>query len=307
MELRHLRYFAAVAKQLSFSKAAEELHISQPPLSRQIQELERELGTTLFDRKAKKIELTKAGEYLSIEARRILDAVAMAASAVKAIGDTEARSLRIGSVSFLMYSALPPFFELVREKEPDIRLEIYNMSTEAQERAIHSGAIDIGFVRAAMLDESLSFEPLAEEPLAIIYPASVSVSPDPRLCIEGLGSSSFIAISPTSGPVLSEKVRSILEEYGCVPNVGYVCSDAYSIIKLVGTGLGWSIVPDLAYRDAAIAGVSITMLPQTMGIGLCYGKDELSDEERRFVALAKSYFADRSRLTRGTSAPYFPS
>jgi DNA-binding transcriptional LysR family regulator len=139
MELRHLRYFAAVAKHLSFSKAAEELHISQPPLSRQIQELEKELGTLLFLRKAKKIEFTKAGDYLQIEAQRILDSVEMVARTVKIIGDTQSSSLRIGCVNFLMYSVLPPFFEIVREREPGIRLELSILSTEAQERAIRSG------------------------------------------------------------------------------------------------------------------------------------------------------------------------
>jgi DNA-binding transcriptional LysR family regulator len=295
MELRHLRYFAAVAKHLSFSKAAEELHISQPPLSRQIQELERELGTRLFERKAKKIEFTKAGDYLHIEAQRILDSVEMVARTVKVIGETQSSSLRIGCVNFLMYSVLPPFFEIVREKEPGMMLELSILSTEAQERAIRSGAIDVGFVRSWEGEEGLVFEPLSEERLAIIYPGTAEMETDPARCIEGLRESAFVAISPVTAPGLAEKVRSICEEYGCVPNIGYVCSDAYSIIKLVSTGLGWSIVPDLAYRDAAIAGVSIAMVPQTMVLGLCYGKAELSENEKRFIDLAKGFFSDRAK------------
>jgi LysR family transcriptional regulator, benzoate and cis,cis-muconate-responsive activator of ben and cat genes len=295
MELRHLRYFSAVANCLSFSRAAEELHISQPPLSRQIQELEKELGTALFDRKGKSVELTKAGEYFQIEVQRILDSVDMVARTVKVIGQAGASSLRIGCVNFLMYATLPPFFELVREREPDMKLELSIMSTEAQERALRSGGIDIGFVRSGIGDDSLTFEPLSEERLAIIYPSATKLSDDPSACIESLRESAFITISSSMAPGLAEKVQSVCSEYGCVPNVGYVCSDAYSIIKLVGTGLGWSIVPDLAYREAAIEGVSIVMLPHTMVLGLCYGKAFLSERESRFIALAKGFFADRAR------------
>lgn len=280
---------------MSFSKAAEELHISQPPLSRQVKELEKELGASLFDRKAKGIELTKAGEYLKIEAQRLLDSVSMVAHTIKVIGDSQSRSLRIGCVNFLMYSILPPFFEIVREREPGLRLELSVMSTEAQERAIRSGSIDIGFVRSWVDESGLIFDPLSEERLAVIFPSTSRVEVDPARCIESLRGSSFIAISAATAPGLAEKVRSILDEYGCAPNVGCVCSDAYSIIKLVSTGLGWSIVPDLAYRDAAIAGVSIAMLPQTMVIGLCYGKALLSENESRFVELAKAFFTERAR------------
>ena len=295
MELRHLRYFAAVARLLSFSKAAVELHISQPPLSRQVQELEKELGVSLFDRRGKATELTKAGEYFKVEVQRLLDSVELVARTVKAIGETEASSLRIGCVNFLMYSTLPPFFELVRERERDMKLELSVMSTEAQERAIRSGVIDIGFVRSGISDENLVFEPLSEERLAVIFPASANLPTEPAACIASLRDSSFVAISPTMAPGLAEKVQAVCAKYDCVPNVGYVCSDAYSIIKLVSTGLGWSIVPDLAYRDAAVAGVRIVMLPQTMVVGLCHAKAFLSEREARFIELAKEYFTARAR------------
>jgi LysR family transcriptional regulator, benzoate and cis,cis-muconate-responsive activator of ben and cat genes len=295
MELRHLRYFYAVAKNLSFSKAAQELHISQPPLSRQIQDLERELGSPLFIRRAKRIELTEAGEYMQIEVQRILESVDMVARTVKLIGSAEERRIRVGCVNFLMYSTLPPFFELVHESEPDIKLDIAIMSTEAQEKALRAGALDIGFVRSWVAADGLVFEPLSDERFAVIFPSGAELDPDPRRCIDALAASSFIGISSTTAPGLAEKVLSICDEYGCTPNVGYVCSDAYSIIKLVSTGLGWSIVPDMAYRDASVAGVSIVMLPQTIVIGICYSKAKPSDGEKRFVELAKEFFAERSR------------
>jgi LysR family transcriptional regulator, benzoate and cis,cis-muconate-responsive activator of ben and cat genes len=294
MELRHLRYFAAVARRLSFSRAAEDLHVSQPPLSRQIQDMERELGTALFDRKGKRIELTKAGEFLSIEVPRILDGIEMALRTASAIGGSEANSLRIGCVNFLMYATLPPLFETLRELEPDMRIELSVMSTEAQERALKAGALDLGFVRS-WVTTGLIFEPLATERLALIFPPAAKVDEDPQSCIRALAERPFIAISTDAAPGLSDKIRSICAEYGCIPDIGYVCGDAYSIVKLVGAGLGWSIVPDMAYRDAAAADVGIVMLPQTMALGLCYAKPVLSERERRFVELAKEYFSARVR------------
>jgi LysR family hca operon transcriptional activator len=226
------------------------------------------------------------------EAQRILDSVELMVRNVQTIGDVRARSLRIGCVSFLMYSVLPPFFELVREREPGIRLDIANLTSEKQEKAIHSGSLDIGFIRSWQRDESLFFMPLAEEHLAVIFPSSFEAEEEPRRCIESLASSSFIAISQESGPVLSSKIKIVCDEYGCTPNIGYVCSDAYSVIKLVGAGLGWSIIPALAYRDAAIAGVGIVTLPQSLDIGLCYAKAGLSESGKRFVELAQDFFAD---------------
>jgi LysR family transcriptional regulator, benzoate and cis,cis-muconate-responsive activator of ben and cat genes len=306
MELRHLRYFAAVARHLSFSRAAEELHVSQPPLSRQVQELEKELGVALFDRKGKRIELTQAGEFLSIEARRILDGIEMALRTASAIGGSESSSLKIGCVNFLMYATLPPLFEMLRERAPDLRLELSVMSTEAQERALRSGSIDLGFVRS-WITTGLIFEPLTEERLAVIFPAGSKVDSDPASCIKSLSGRPFIAISSDSAPGLAEKIQSICGEYGCIPDIGYVCGDAYSIVKLVSSGLGWSIVPDMAYRDAAVADVGIVMLPQTMALGLCYAKPILSEKERLFVELAKEFFAERSRKReeeeRASSAP----
>jgi Transcriptional regulator len=304
MELRHLRYFAAVAEYLSFSKAAEALHISQPPLSRQIQELEKELGVTLFDRRSKKTELTKAGEYMKVEVGRILESVELVARSARAIGEADSRSLRVGCVNFLMYSVLPPFFERLRESEPEMKLEISIMSTEAQEKALLAGSLDIGFVRSWIEGGGLVFDPLSEESLAVIYPAASSAGEDPASCIESLRGQPFIAISPTTAPGLSERIKSICSGYGCSPEVGYVCSDAFSIIKLVGTGLGWSIVPDMAYRGAAATadGVGITMLPQSVVLGLCYAKSKPSELEARFIARAKDFFAARNPPVRREAA-----
>ena len=186
MELRHIRYFVAVGKCLSFTKAAEMLHVSQPPLSRQIQEFEEEVGAALFDRTGRKTTLTEGGEYLLVEAERLLESIESACHNAKAIAE-KARALNLGCVNFFFTTRLMPFLEELRRDKPDLRMELRVMSTEAQEQALMSGAIDIGFVRSWIHEDSLAFEPVAEESLSLIFPASLNLSALPaEKCISEL-------------------------------------------------------------------------------------------------------------------------
>ncbi len=290
MELRHLRYFIAVAKNLSFIKAAEMLHISQPPLSRQIQEFEEEIGTSLFDRKSHKTTLTKAGEYLLVEAERSLERLEAICRTAKNIGDTGPTSLRIGCVSFLLYSILPPFLELFRETFPEIKLEILIMSTEEQESALRSKVIDLGFARSWIHEEGIVFEPLMEEKLALIFPAELSKETDPLKCMADLVNLPFISVSHSVAPGLTNRLMAICSGYGCAPSVGFESSDSYSIIKLVASNLGWSIVLNLEVQEASIASVTSIPLTETMILGICYQNADILEYEAKFIKLAESYF-----------------
>jgi len=296
MELRHLRYFAAVAEQLSFTKAAEILNISQPPLSRQIQELEEEIGTALFVRAANRIFLTKAGEFFLAEARKILQSAEDAARATKVIGDSGANSLRIGCVSFLLHSILPPFFERVREALPELHLDIRVMSTEAQERALRTGDLDMGFVRSWVRDEGLIFEPLVHERLTLICQEGVAEGSDLSERLASLASRPFVAISQRVAPGLAERLLQICRDRGVEPSIGYESNDAYSIITMVAAGLGWSIVPDLALKESDMAGLEAMELPETIIVGLCRPNESPCPPASDFLAIAEDYFGQSSIL-----------
>jgi len=293
MELRHFRYFLAVAKSLSFVKAAEVLHISQPPLSRQIQEFEEEIGTPLFDRKSHKTTLTKAGEYLSVEAERTLEHLEAICRTAKGIGDVGPSSIKIGCVSFLLYSVLPPFLEIFRKSVPEIKLEILVMSTEEQETALRSKAIDLGFARSWIKEEGIIFEPLMEEKLALVFPAGSTKAGDAKDCMADLERLPMITLSQSVAPGLTERLIAICTKYGCRPTVGFESGDSYSIIKLVASGLGWSIVPNLEFEDARVEGVTSIPLSQTIILGLCFHDKDLFEHEKKFIALAEKYFFDR--------------
>ncbi|HTX71384.1 MAG TPA: LysR family transcriptional regulator [Rectinemataceae bacterium] len=296
MELRHLKYFAAVAEQLSFTKAAEILNISQPPLSRQIQELEEEIGTALFVRAANRIYLTKAGEFFYDEARKILQTVTEAAQMTKVVGEVGAESLRVGCVSFLVHTILPPFLQCIRASFPSLHLDIRVMSTEAQERALRTGSLDVGFVRSWVHDEGLLFEPLVHERLTIIYPKSATSGNDIEEVLKALAPRPFVAISKRIAPGLSDRLLQICRDRGVEPVVGFESNDAYSIVAMVSAGLGWSIVPDLTIKTPDLENLGQVELPETIMLGLCRLNEPPKPPLQDFLKVAAQYFGQASPL-----------
>lgn len=295
MELRHLRYFIAVGHCLNFTKAAELLHISQPPLSRQIQEFEEEVGAPLFDRSGKKTSLTKAGEYLLIEAERILDEIESSCRTAKAIAE-EPRSLNIGCVSFLLNAYLTPLLEEIKRRIPNRKIEIRTMSTEAQERMILTGSLDFGFVRSWGQEDQLIFEPIAEETLSLIYPSGEASGSSPGECLQSLEGKPFISTSKVFASGLSSLIAEACADYGVAPPAAYECNDAFSIIGLVSNGLGWSIVPDLELRDAIPNGIGVMPLPpRKITTGICYRENGLSPQADEFLRIAKAFFSRTGR------------
>ena len=291
MELRHLRYFVAVANHLSFVKAAEQLHVSQPPLSRQIREFENEIGTSLFDRGGKRIRLTKAGAFLQIEAQRILEETAGACRTARLIGEEGATRLNVGCVSFALSSVLPPLFERIRQRFPALTLELRVMPTEAQEAALRNGTIDIGFVRSWVKAEGFIYEPLFEERLSLIYPPTFAAGRGTPVSIAAFADRPFIGIVQTAAPGLSERIGDICLQSGFKPSTAYECNDAHSIVKLVAAGLGWSIVPDLGIGQAAFEGICSLALPQTLTLGISYRSEDMPPTVGSIVELAKEHFS----------------
>jgi DNA-binding transcriptional LysR family regulator len=290
MELRHLRYFVAVGQTLNFSRAAEMLHLSQPPLSRQIQEFEEEVGAALFDRNGRKTRLTEAGEYLLVESERLLAAIEAACRTAKSISQ-KTRSLKVGCVSSFLNTRAGPFLEELGKLRPEMKLEILVMHTESQEKALMACSLDIGIVRPWIREGILSIEPIAEECFCLVFPESRRLKGDARACFSALASQTFIGIAPSLAPGLSEAISKVFEEYSLAPAHAYECNDAFSIVGLVASGLGWSILPEFAFHDAKIAGVQSIRLEQKNVISLCYREKELSAQAKEFITLAKQYFS----------------
>ena len=177
MELRHLRYFVAVAEELHFHRAAARLHISQPPLSQQIRALERELGVALLERNRRRVELTAAGASFLHDAREILDSVDRAGERARRIARGELGSLSIGFVGSAMFSAaLPTILRDFRASYPDVELSLRELQTAEQLHAIMAGRIDVGVIRgplaASELEAGLDLVVIQRERLVVALPES---------------------------------------------------------------------------------------------------------------------------------------
>jgi DNA-binding transcriptional LysR family regulator len=305
MELRHLRYFTAVGRCLSFSKAAEMLHVSQPPLSRQIQEFEEEVGAALFDRTGRRTRLTEAGEYLLAESERILESIDVVCRTAKAIS-LKARVLRIGCVNFFFNAHLARFLEELGKKRPALKTEILVMPSEAQGKALMTGSLELGFVRSWMREDRLDFEPLVEESFSLVYPKSYRLEGEPKECFAALASSPFIGLARSVAPGLADMIAAICAEYGLSPAPAYECTDALSILDLLASGLGWSILPEFGLGDARIKDLRYVHLRQKSVIGICHRKTGLTEEAEAFMAMVKEYFSRPSLNEKGREGSALP-
>ena len=174
MELRHLRYFVAVAEELHFGRAARRLEMAQPPLSIQIQRLEKELGVKLLERTQRHVGLTAAGRVFLERARRVLEQAELAVHAAQRAGRGETGSLAVGFVGSATYGVLPEVLRLFRRRFPDVDLMLYEMGSTAQQRAVVEGRLHLGLIRTprdnAGLDEALAQQVVQREPLVVALP-----------------------------------------------------------------------------------------------------------------------------------------
>jgi DNA-binding transcriptional LysR family regulator len=172
VELRHLRYFVAVAEELHFGRAAERLHLSQPPLSQQIRRLEELLGYPLFMRTSRSVQLTNAGEAYLERARRTLRNVQRDIDETRSIGQGEVGSLHIGFVGSAMLSTLPGILRAYREAYPRVRLHLHESFTARVVRELENGTLDAGILRDGDTAKTLNIQPLLTEPYLAVLPAT---------------------------------------------------------------------------------------------------------------------------------------
>ena len=294
MDYRQLRYFIAVAEELSFSKAARRLHMSQPPLSLQVAAIERELGTRLFDRTRRRVELTQAGLVLLEQARESLAQLERAAEMARRAGQGQAGELRIaftGSVP--MHSAFPRLVSSFRRSSPLARVELAHLSTGDQFEALAERRIDIGILRP-----SRNFEPPAplrllalwtDELRAVLpedHPLAARRGPVPPVA---LAKEPFILFPRELGCGLHEQVLALCNRGGFAPKVVQEAREGATIIGLVAAGLGVSLLPD-SYAKASIPGVVHRPLDAREATGRLYLAHRAGDTSplvRRFVELAR--------------------
>ena len=244
MELRHLRYFVAVAEEKSFNKAAERLFISQPPLSRQIKQLEEEIGVTLIDRENRPLKLTEAGEFFYDHALQIIKKSDDLRAMTFRKGSFD-NSLSIGFVSSILYGILPKVIARFREVYPNIEIKLYELNSWQQTQGLVDGKIDVGFGRLLFEDASIRRMVLREENLVVAVPVSHALVKENRTSINlmDLTNENLLLYPTAPRPSFIDYVLELFESRNLKANYLTEVRELHIALGLVAAGEGLTIVP----------------------------------------------------------------
>lgn len=254
IELRHLRYFAAVAEELHFGRAAERLGIAQPPLSQQIKSLEELVGHTLFERRPQ-VRLTPAGEALLEVARRTLSHVEEGLDSARRVGRGETGKITVGFAASILTTALPEILRTYRERFPGVELRLRELSSAAQAAALSEGGIDVAFVREAVEQGAgLVCEPILREEFVAVLPPAHRLAKRRELPLGELAGEPFVHFPRAVAPALYDQVGDACRRAGFQPRVVQEAQEWLTILGLVEAGLGVSLVPD-SFRRLRWGGV----------------------------------------------------
>jgi DNA-binding transcriptional LysR family regulator len=243
MELRHLLYFKTVAEELHFRNAALKLFISQPPLSRQIKELEDELGVLLFTRKNKRVSLTDAGAYFKAEVDAIFARLEESKSIVQQIHKSESGELKIGYISSVYQSHLADVLRAMRDVFSHIKTNLLEIPTLTQIKALEQGKLDVGILRAPVHSNQLKVQTLFFDPFMVVIPATdIKFKTQTELAIY-LKNNPFIFFNKDFAPGYNDKLIEICGRMGFKPEIVHEANNVHSILQLIEAGLGVSILP----------------------------------------------------------------
>jgi len=257
MELRHLRYFIAVAEELHFGRAAQVLGISQPPLSQQIQALEQEIGARLFERTNRRVELSEAGRLFLQEARLVLAQVDKAADVARRAQLGELGELKIGFTSSAPFnSSIPQAIFAFRQAFPAVHLNLQEMSSTEVAESLVDESIQVGLMRPLPLADSLSVVELMREPLVAVLNAGHPLveGSERGLHLVQLAEEPFVFFPRTYGSGLYAQLLNLARDAGFSPHFAQEAGEAMTIIGLVAAGLGVSVLP-ASYQRIRIDGV----------------------------------------------------
>jgi len=291
VELRHLRYFVAVAEEQHFGRAAERLHMAQPPLSKQIRLLEAELRVTLFERTTRRVELTPAGVLLLDRARAILAGVeSAAADAVRAAGG-ELGSLALGFTGSTTYELLPTLSRVLHEEMPDLRLELFGeMLTPSSVAGLLDGSLDLAFLRPPVRESALDVHVIRREPLIVALPEGHRLAKQHSVPLSGLAGESFVSYPSHFRSVMHDAVLDVCRKAGFGPRIVHEVGETSTLVAFVAAGLGVALVP-ASVRHLQITGAVYRPLAGTteeVALALAYRTDDPSPVLHRVLARVHS-------------------
>jgi len=246
MELRHLRYFVAVAEELNFTRAAQRLNTAQPSLSQQIKQLEAHVGVPLLDRSKRHVALTSGGKVFLTEAREILARVERAGRRAARAQQGKAVELVIGVVPAAEIKILPKLIPLVERNLSKVHLVFHNLPSAEQKRLLVTGALDFGLLRGPFEDPRLVVEDLLWEKLEAGLPARHPLARKKSVSIRQLNELPFIMVSREGSPELHDAVQAFCERSGLHPRVVQQADNILGNLNMIRAGIGFALLPDYA-------------------------------------------------------------
>lgn len=292
MELRHLRYFATVASEGNFTRAAEHLGISQPPLSRQIRDLEFELGVELLDRRSRPIRLTEPGRIVYEHSVQIIAGMDQLRTAIGQFASARQRRFVIGVVGSIMHGALPDMIRQFRTSSADVEVVLVELTTVEQVAALKGGRIDAGLGRVRIDDPAIRREILFNEPLVAALSSVDPLATDgAAVPLAALMDRTVIIYPSQPRPSYADQLLSLFRDHGCSPRKTVEVREVQTALGLVASGSGCAIVPqsmrhlqreDIVYRSLVEEAVSPIIISQRAG--------DISESTKLFLEIGRNVF-----------------
>ena len=245
MELRHLRYFVAVAEELSFTKAAQKLRLAQPSLTRQVRNLEDEIGVRLLDRANNRVALTEEGRLFLFDAKKLLAMCAESVAAVQRMNRGESSQLNIGYIANIHYGLLPATLGAFRKLYPRVALNLFDMTSAEQFQALEGHKIDLGFIglRPALSSHDLLAEGVAHDTMLVALPEGHLLAKKAKLKLADLASQFFIGMSAKTHPGAREWLFETCKDAGFAAKILQEADVEPTAIRFVADGLGVAFMP----------------------------------------------------------------
>jgi DNA-binding transcriptional LysR family regulator len=243
MELRHLRYFIAVAEELNFTRAAEKLRLAQPSLTRQIHNLEEELGVCLLDRANNRVSLTEEGRSFLLDAKRLVAQSLESMAAVQRLSRGESAQLNLGYLFKFNYDLLPTTLATLRQAAPDLAVNLFDMPPAEQLRALGARKIDLGFVglrppAAAKTMGALAWECIAHHQIVVVLPSHHALAKKSRIKLQDLKPLFFVAMSEETHPGSRDWLCAVCQQAGFTPRILQDVTLESGLMTFVAEGLG---------------------------------------------------------------------
>lgn len=243
MELRHLRYFCVLAQELHFGNAARKLNIAQPPLSQQIQALEKEMGVRLFDRQTRKVVLTEAGKKFFVDVQSILASVSQALEDAKLVQSGQLGTLDIGFVTSAANSFLPGLVRSYRQSQPRVRIDLHEAAQEPQLKRLREGTLDIACIYGPLQESRLDSLTVAYDDLYVVLPAEHPLAKKDRVNVGDLRDQPMLLFPRELGASFYDQIISMFTSHGFSPRIVQEITGFNAQLSQVGSGLGLTIYP----------------------------------------------------------------